>query len=80
MFKFKLVNRQKCLDNMKVNGFSCTPKLGDSAGDRYRSVKEDIRIISSDAESSSSQVGGTVAPVVGDEGSLYKTTTQYFEK
>ena len=37
VFKLKLVNRQKCLDNMKVNGFSCFPKLGDSAGERYRS-------------------------------------------
>ena len=38
MFKFKLVIRQKCLDNMKINGFSCSPKLGDSAEERYRSV------------------------------------------
>ena len=37
MFKFKLVNRQKCLDNMKINGASSSPKLGDSTGKRYRS-------------------------------------------
>ena len=28
LFKFKLVNCQTCLDNMKINGFSCSPKLG----------------------------------------------------
>ena len=28
MFKFKLSNRQKYLDNMKINGVSCSPKLG----------------------------------------------------
>ena len=28
VFKFKLVNRWKCLDNMKIKGFSCFPKLG----------------------------------------------------
>ena len=38
MFKFKLVNHQKCLDNMKINGILCSPKLGDSAEERYRSV------------------------------------------
>ena len=32
VFKFKLVNCQKCLENMKINVFSCFLKLGDSAG------------------------------------------------
>ena len=38
VFKFKLVRRKKCLNNMTINGFSCSLKLGDSAGERYRSV------------------------------------------
>ena len=36
MFKFKLVNSQKCLDKMKINGFSCSQKLGDSAGGKMQ--------------------------------------------
>ena len=40
MFQFKLVNRHKCLDNMKINGFSCSSNLGNTAGERYRFVLE----------------------------------------
>ena len=38
MFKLNLADCQKCLDNMKINGFSCPPIWADFTGKNRLSV------------------------------------------